>query len=101
MNERLTSPTTYGIVFLLLVGFTILTVAVSFVPLAGHWHLIAGLAIAGIKASLVVLFFMHVLVSHRLTWITIIVACGWLSLLVTLTFCDYLTRGLVPFATGH
>lgn len=101
MSERAISPATYLIVFLVLVGLTVLTVAMSFLPLAAHWHVVLGLAIAGLKASLVVLFFMHVLVSHRLTRIAIVVAIGWMTLLLTLTFCDYLTRGMIPFAPGH
>ncbi|TMQ35631.1 MAG: hypothetical protein E6K70_01165 [Planctomycetota bacterium] len=63
--------------------------------------MVAGLIIGLCKASLVVLFFMHALVSSRLTWIVIAVSGFWLGLLLVLTLCDYLTRGMVPFMPGH
>ncbi len=50
------------------------------------------LIIATIKASLVILFFMHVIHSTRLTWIVVISAFLWLGVLFVLTFADYLTR---------
>jgi cytochrome c oxidase subunit IV len=101
MAERLIAPRTYIIVCVILVLLTLLTLSVSFVHLPGVWHIVAGLIIGLCKASLVVLFFMHALVSPRLTWIVIAVSCFWLGLLLVLTLCDYLTRGMVPFMPGH
>ncbi len=101
MTERVLGPSTYVTVCGVLVALTVLTVGVSFVHLEGPWHIVVGLAIAGCKASLVVLFFMHALVSPRLTWAVIIVACFWLGLLLVLTLNDYFTRGLVPYTPGH
>jgi hypothetical protein len=43
---------------------------------------------------LVVVFFMHALVSSRVTWIVIVVACFWLGLLLVLGMTDYFTRPL-------
>lgn len=94
------SPPTYVVVCVVLVLLTFLTVGVSFIPLHGWGHVAAGLTIGLAKASLVVLFFMHLLASSRLTWIVAAVACFWLGVLVILTFADYLTRGLVPFMPG-
>ena len=52
------------------------------------------LAIAVVKAALVILWFMHVLYSPRLTWIVGRLASFlWLAVLFVLTFSDYLTRG--------
>jgi cytochrome c oxidase subunit 4 len=62
---------------------------------------VIGLVIATCKATLVVLFFMHVLYSSRLTWIVIVVAVFWLGLLMVLTFCDYLSREMIPHMPGH
>jgi len=101
MSERLITPRSYIIVCVILVLLTFLTLSVSFVHLPGVWHIVAGLIIGLCKASLVVLFFMHALVSSRLTWIVIAVSGFWLGLLLVLTLCDYLTRGLVPFMPGH
>jgi cytochrome c oxidase subunit 4 len=51
------------------------------------------LTIAVLKATLVVLFFMHVKYSTRLTWLVIAGSVFWLGILLALTFSDYLTRG--------
>lgn len=84
-----------------LILFTLLTVGVSFVPLEGNGHIALGMAIAAIKAFLVVVFFMHAIESPRVTWAVVAVAVFWMLILLTLTFSDYLTRHLVPFAPGH
>jgi cytochrome c oxidase subunit 4 len=101
MAERAIQPSTYVAVCAVLIVLTVLTVSVSFVPLAGHWHLAMGLTIALAKASLVVLFFMHVLVGTRLTWLVIAVAVFWLGIMLVLVLGDYLTRDLIPFTPGH
>jgi cytochrome c oxidase subunit 4 len=92
---------TYLIVCTLLVALTVLTVAISFVPVDGLWHIVLGIAIAIGKATLVVLFFMHALISPRLTWIVIAVASLWLGILFALTLSDYVSRGSIPFMPGH
>ena len=101
MQERVIKPRTYILVGALLIGLTFLTVGVSFFPVAGHWHIILGLTIAAGKATLVALFFMHVLMSPRLTWIVIVVSCFWLSILLVLIMTDYFTRGMIPHTPGH
>jgi cytochrome c oxidase subunit 4 len=83
-------------VLIALTALTVATVAISFVPLAGRWHLAAGMAIGLAKASLVALFFMHLVHSPRLIKIVVAVAVFWLFILSSLTFCDYLTRGSGP-----
>ena len=82
----------YILVFLALAAGTILTVAASRFDL-GMWNTPIALIIATIKAVLVILFFMHVIHSTRLTWVVIIAAFLWLGVLFVLTFADYLTRG--------
>ena len=101
MAERTISVPTYAVVCILLIALTILTLGVSCIPLPGAWHIGLGLVIAVCKASLVVLFFMHALLSSRLTWLVIAVSCFWLAILFVLTLGDYVTRGLVPFTPGH
>jgi len=81
----------YILVFLALAAGTILTVAASRFDL-GMWNTPIALIIATIKAVLVILFFMHVIHSTRLTWVVIIAAFLWLGVLFVLTFADYLTR---------
>jgi len=45
------------------------------------------------KATLVALFFMHLRYSVRLTWLIVVAALFWLSILIGLTMSDQLTRG--------
>jgi cytochrome c oxidase subunit IV len=101
MAQRTIAPTTYVIVCALLIALTVLTMAVSFFRIEGVWHIVIGLLIAVCKASLVVLFFMHVILSPRLTWIVIAVVCFWVGILFVLTLNDYFTRGEVPLMPGH
>jgi cytochrome c oxidase subunit 4 len=82
----------YILVFLALAAGTILTVIASRFDL-GMWNTPIALIIATIKAVLVILFFMHVIHSTRLTWVVIVAAFLWLGVLFVLTFADYLTRG--------
>jgi cytochrome c oxidase subunit IV len=101
MSERLLSPTAHVIVLLALVLMTVLTVAVSFLPLAGAWHIVLGLSIAAVKASLVLVFFMHVLRSPPVTWAVIVAALAGFSILILLTYSDYLSRAGAAVLTGH
>lgn len=101
MNGHVISPTTYAAVLTALLLLTVLTVGVSFIPLEPPiWHVVMGLIIAVAKASLVVLFFMHVLHSPRLTALVVIAAVFWLGILLVLTLGDYFTRGMLPIP-GH
>jgi cytochrome c oxidase subunit IV len=83
-----------GIWIALLVG-TGLTVLAAEVDL-GVLNNIVMLLIACTKALLVVLFFMHVRWSSRLTWVVAASGFFWLLILFGLTMQDYLTRGSVP-----
>jgi cytochrome c oxidase subunit 4 len=83
-------PVYFGVFIVLMVG-TIVTVAASRVDL-GWMNTPIALTIAVIKATLVILFFMHLVYSTRLTWIVVLASLLWLSLLFVLTFADYLTR---------
>lgn len=101
MAERVLSPATYGSVLAVLLLLTALTVGVSFLPLSGAGHIFCGVAIALVKASLVVLFFMHAIVSSRVNWVVIAAAIVWIVVLFSLTLADYATRGMVPYTPGH
>ena len=74
------------------------TVGVSYLPL-GAFGLVVALAIAGAKAALVALFFMHLRLSTPLTRLFAGAGLVWLALLMGLTMTDYLTRERadVPF----
>ena len=55
-------------------------------------HIVIALAIATLKASLVVLFFMHARYSPGRTHLVIICALFWLAIMLALTLSDYSTR---------
>lgn len=83
----------YGVFLALLVG-TGLTVAAAFVDM-GAMNNVVMLAIAITKALLVILFFMHVRWSSRLTWVVVASGFFWLLIMFGITMTDYLTRGWV------
>jgi cytochrome c oxidase subunit 4 len=89
----------YFTVYVLLLVALVATVAIAFVHL-GVWNLSAALAIACFKAALVVLFFMHVKYSPRLTWIVVSGGLVWLAILLALTAADYVSRGWIPTKSG-
>ena len=99
MSEHVVSPKIYVSVFLALMVFTILTVIVAYFDL-GRANVFIALTIAVIKATLVVLYFMHVRYSGRLVWLVITSALLWLAIMFAITFSDYWTRTwLPPFAS--
>jgi cytochrome c oxidase subunit 4 len=100
-RERTIAPLTYVIVCAVLILLTVLTVAISFLDIPGGWHIVLGLVIATCKATLVFLFFMHLLISPRLTWIVVVVTAFWVVILMALTLMDYIGRGMVPYMYGH
>jgi caa(3)-type oxidase subunit IV len=101
MEKHEITTRTYVIVCVGLILLTFATIGVSTLGIPGRWHIILGLIIALCKGSLVVLFFMHAIISPRVTWMVIIVAGFWLFLFLSLTLTDYSTRDLVPFMWGH
>ena len=80
----------FGVFAALIIG-SILTVWAAFQDL-GMFNAPIALAIATTKAVLVVLFFMHVKESSKLTKTTVIAAAFWLGILFVLTMGDYVTR---------
>ncbi len=94
MSEHITSPKLYLTIFLALMVLTAITVWVAFQNL-GPYNDIAALGIAITKASLVVLFFMHVRHSTPFTKLVVVSGFLWLVFLIVLTLADYLTRGWI------
>jgi len=92
MAEHIVPKRVYYTIFVILMVCTLLTVWVAFLDL-GVLNTVAALAIAAFKTTLVVLFFMHVKYSTRLTWAVVIGSVFWLGILLALTMGDYLTRG--------
>ena len=86
---------TYYIVFATLLVLTLVTVQIAFLNL-GRLNTVIALTIAFGKALLVILYFMHVRYSSRLTWLVGSAGFVWLSILIGLTLSDYLTRAWLP-----
>jgi cytochrome c oxidase subunit 4 len=82
----------YLAVFGALMVFTAITVAAAFVDL-GILNNVVMLGIALTKATLVVLFFMHVKYATRLIPLVAVGGFLWLLILFGITMSDYLTRG--------
>lgn len=94
MSEHVTPVRTYVVVFLALMGLTVITVGVAFLHL-GRFNDIAALGIAITKACLVILYFMHVRHSSRFTKLVVVAGFLWLLFLFGFTMSDYLTRGMI------
>ena len=94
-HEHVTPLSVYLGIFGALMVLTIITVAVAWIDL-GSLNIMVALGVAVVKATLVILYFMHVKYSSKLTWIVIGSGIFWLAILLSLTMADYLTRGWMP-----
>ena len=89
------TPGLYLIILGALVIGTCMTWAIAFKDL-GIWNPVVALTIAVIKAVLVILFFMHVYYSTKLTKLTVAAGFFWLLIMITMSLSDYLTRTFLP-----
>lgn len=92
MNHHPDSLRTYLLVWAALLVLTVTTVAVGEIEL-GEWNIVVAITIAVIKATLVILFFMHVKGATSLTRLFVVAGLFWMLILFALTFGDYLSRG--------
>ena len=93
----------YVAIFITLVVLTVVTVAVAFIPNLKEWQkVLLALAIASVKASFVVLYFMHLKFEGKLIYLILIVPVAFciilvVSLLPDVSFApifhDYATKG--------
>lgn len=90
-DHHIVGPKIYGTILFVLLCLTALTTGIAFVDM-GIFSPIVAIGIAVVKATLVILFFMHVKYSSRLVKLT--VASGFFTflVLVTLTLSDYISR---------
>ncbi|HTD21586.1 MAG TPA: cytochrome C oxidase subunit IV family protein [Terriglobales bacterium] len=107
-SEHIVSVWLYLAIFATLLVFTGVTAVVAFIDLSanigGHvvnFNPLVALAIAIFKATLVILFFMHVKYSSRLTKIVVGAGVFWLLILLSLTMTDYLSRSLQTAPPMH
>jgi cytochrome c oxidase subunit 4 len=96
MSSVHVSPlSTYLSIFTALMVLSAITVGAAFVNL-GALNPVVALTIAVIKATLVILFFMHVKYSSRLTKLTVVLSLFFVVILFAETLMDYATRGFGP-----
>ncbi len=102
MAEHHHGPTVriYLAVFASLIFLTALTVWVAYQDL-GMLNDVVALGIACTKATIVILFFMHVKYASQLTWV--LAGAGFLFLLILFAFAmaDYVSRGWLGIPMSH
>jgi cytochrome c oxidase subunit 4 len=94
MSGHVAPKSLYYTIFIALMIGTALTVIVAKFDL-GPFNNIVMLTVACAKALLVILFFMHVRWSTRLTWVVAGSGFFWLLILFSITMADYMSRGWV------
>ncbi len=99
MSEHIVPRKTYYMVFALLMALTASTVGIALIDL-GPFNTIAALLIAGIKATLVIMFFMHVRYSRKIIPLVLLGGLMWLGILIGLTLTDFLSRTWLPTYRG-
>ncbi len=99
MSEHIVSPKVYIGVFLALVVFTISTYTIAKIDL-GPFNALVAIIIAMIKSMLVILFFMHVKYSPKMTKVAIISGFFFLLILLTLSMTDYISRPWQSYTSG-
>ncbi len=95
MHAHVVSKKFYFLIFGTLLVLTGVTTGVAYIDL-GQWNTIVALIIACCKATLVILFFMHLRWSPRLMRIVLLSAILWLAILISLTTTDFVTRDWTP-----
>ncbi len=85
----------YLVVFFSLLLLTWATVEVAFIDL-GSLNLFVALGIAGFKATLVVMYFMHVKYNERLIGLFVVGGVFWLTVMLFFLLVDYWSRGWQP-----
>jgi cytochrome c oxidase subunit 4 len=91
MKHHISSIQTNIVIFAALNVLLLATVGAAYLPL-GNLHFLIAMALATVKAVLIVLFFMHVKYTHRLAAVICIASFLWLGLMVGLTLTDYMSR---------
>ena len=97
--SHISPKSTYYAIFGALMALTALTVYVAFQHL-GWLNFPVAISIALVKASLVVLFFMHVKYSSKLVKLLVASTFFFLASLFGLTMTDYLSRGFQNYPGG-
>jgi len=100
MSEHIVPVRVYVTIFLVLLVGTTLTVVAAYIDFPWRLNTIVALTIATVKATFVVLYFMHVRYSTRLVWVIVVAAFFWMAILFAFTLADYFTRGWLSTQSG-
>jgi cytochrome c oxidase subunit 4 len=98
-EEHAHGPGRYVLIWVILLGFTALTVVTGRMDL-GAANLPIALAIASVKATLVVLFFMHLSESGGANRLVFVVSLIFVLVLMLGVFGDLLTRNPMSLPSG-
>ena len=94
-NHHVVSRTTYLIVYIVLLALLGATVSAWYFNL-GLLGILLGDMVVIVKATIIILYFMHVRSSSKMVWVIAIAGFVWLGILVGLTLSDYLSRDWLP-----
>jgi cytochrome c oxidase subunit 4 len=98
-TQHVVERRTYLLVFAALIVLTATTVGIANIDL-GPFNTVVALVIAAMKASLVILFFMHARYSKPLIGLVAFAAVMWLGILIVLTLTDFISRPWTPTPHG-
>jgi cytochrome c oxidase subunit 4 len=99
VHAHISSLRLYVSIFFALIFFTLLTVAVSDIHL-GRMNLVVAVVIASMKASLVVLFFMHLRYDSKFNSMILVVALLFIGIFFAYTMNDTERRGEIDLYQG-
>src|SRR5256885_918343 len=108
-KEHVVSVWVYLVVLALLMLLLAATIAIGFVDvdrvarqhgLGSGWNTAIAVAIAIVKGTLILLFFMHVRYGTKLTWAFASAGFVWLGIMIVLMMSEYMTRNHPPDASS-
>lgn len=100
MSQHVFTIRTNLIIFAILMALLVLTVLAAVAVDLGPLEIPVAMTIALVKAVLIMLFFMHLKFSSRLTWLFAGSGTLWLVILIAFTLSDFLSRGWIsPIVT--
>lgn len=100
MAQHVIPVRTYLVVFISLLVLLVMTVVATRIE-HGVLNIVVALTIAGTKAALIVLFFMHVKYNAFVIRLAVVAGFFWLAILLTFTLGDYMTRGEISDDTTN
>lgn len=100
VHAHIASVKFYVGIFSALVLLTLATIGVSYIQLAGELNLVAAILIATMKASLVVMFFMHLRYETRFNILVFLCSLLFIGVFFAYTINDTGHRGEVDLENG-